>query len=283
MKKVLVICGPTASGKTALSIALAKKYHLDIINGDSVQVYKNYNVGSAKIKEKQKEGITHHLMDIIEPVEHYDVARFQQDARTRINQQPISMIVGGTGLYIKAALYDYRFEKNIAKTLVSFPDSNTMYEEILKFDPKAMVDIHNIKRLKNMYQKVLMGQKPSENQYKDQPLYDILTLYLDIPKDILKEKLTIRLDQQLEEGFVEEVQYLKTLGPIKDVIGYREINQYLNQELTLEEVKASIIRKSLAFAKRQKTWFLNQMQPVIINASTNTLKDCIKEIDTWLK
>lgn len=283
MKKVLVICGPTASGKTALSIALAKKYHLDIINGDSVQVYKNYNVGSAKIKEKQKEGITHHLIDIIEPVEHYDVARFQQDARTLINQQPISMIVGGTGLYIKAALYDYRFEKNIAKALASFPDSNTMYEEILKFDPKAMVDIHNIKRLKNMYQKVLMGQKPSENQYKDQPLYDILTLYLDIPKDILKEKLTIRLDQQLEEGFVEEVQYLKTLGPIKDVIGYREINQYLNQELTLEEAKASIIKKSLAFAKRQKTWFLNQMQPVNINASTNTLKDCIKEIDTWLK
>ena len=284
MKKVIVICGPTSSGKTALSIELAKKYHLEIINGDSVQVYKNYDIGSAKIKEEEKKGIHHHLIDVIEPLRHYDVAQFQQDARAIINKQQRSMIVGGTGLYIKAALYDYRFKKASVDTLVSFPDSKTMYDSIVNLDSNAVVDIQNTKRLKMMYQKVLMGQKPSENHYKDQPLYDILTIYLDISKDVLKERLKIRLEKQLEDGFIDEVKYLKTLGPIKDVIGYREINMYLNQELTLEEAKDHILKKSLAFAKRQKTWFINQMHPFVIEAtSPNLLNECIKEIDEWLK
>jgi tRNA dimethylallyltransferase len=283
MKKVIVICGPTSSGKTALSIELAKKYQLEIINGDSVQVYKNYDIGSAKIKELEREGIHHHLIDAIEPFSHYDVAQFQEDARAIINQHQLSMIVGGTGLYIKAALYDYRFEKNTLKTLETFPDSHTMYDTILKFDSHAVVDIKNTKRLKMMYQKVLMGQKPSENHYKDLPLYDILTLYLDITKDELKERLTTRLEKQIEEGFIEEVNYLKTLGPIKDVIGYREINMYFNQELTLDEAKHQIIKKSLAFAKRQKTWFVNQMHPIVMDATSPTiLNDCMKEIDAWL-
>lgn len=284
MKKVIVICGPTSSGKTALSIELAKKYQLEIINGDSVQVYKNYDIGSAKIKEEEKEGIHHHLIDVIEAMNHYDVAQFQQDARAIINHHPLNMIVGGTGLYIKAALYDYRFEKNSVKPLETFPDPHTMYDTVLKVDPNAVVDIKNTKRLKMMYQKVLMGQKPSENQFKDQPLYDILTLYLDISKDELKERLTTRLENQIEAGFIEEVKYLKTLGPIKDVIGYREINMYFNQELTFEEAKHQIIKKSLAFAKRQKTWFINQMHPIVMDAtSPNLLNECIKEIDEWLK
>lgn len=284
MKKVIVICGPTSSGKTALSIELAKKYQLEIINGDSVQVYKNYDIGSAKIKEEEKKGIHHHLIDVIDPLSHYDVAQFQRDARTIINKQQLNMIVGGTGLYIKAALYDYRFKKATFDTLVSFPDSKTMYDTIMQLDSNAVVDIQNTKRLKLMYQKVLMGQKPSENHYKDQPLYNILSIYLDMSKDILKGRLKTRLEKQIEDGFIDEVKYLKTLGPIKDVIGYREIDMYLNQELTLEEAKDHILKKSLAFAKRQKTWFINQMQPYVIDAtSPNLLNECIKEIDEWLK
>lgn len=284
MKKVIVICGPTSSGKTALSIELAKKYQLDIINGDSVQVYKHYDIGSAKIKEEEKKGIHHHLIGMIDPLSHYDVAQFQQDARAIINKQQLNMIVGGTGLYIKAALYDYRFEKDTLKTLETFPDALTMYDTILKLDANAVIDIQNTKRLKMMYQKVVMGQKPSENHYKDQPLYNILTIYLDISKDGLKERLKTRLEKQLEDGFIDEVKYLKTIGPIKDVIGYREINMYLNQELTLEEAKDHILKKSLAFAKRQKTWFINQMHPYVIDAtSPNLLNECIKEIDEWLK
>lgn len=284
MKKVIVISGPTSSGKTALSIELAKTYQLDIINGDSVQVYKHYDIGSAKIKEEEKKGIYHHLIDVIDPLSHYDVAQFQQDARAIINKQKLNMIVGGTGLYIKAALYDYRFEKASYDTLASFPDSKTMYDTIVRLDSNAVIDIQNTKRLKMMYQKVLIGQKPSENHYKDQPLYNILTIYLDISKDVLKERLKTRLEKQLEDGFIDEVKDLKILGPIKDVIGYREINMYLNQELTLEDAKEQILKKSLAFAKRQKTWFINQMHPYVIDAtSPNLLNECIKEIDEWLK
>jgi tRNA dimethylallyltransferase len=286
MKKVIVVCGPTSSGKTTLSLALAKIYQLEIINGDSVQVYKKYNIGSAKIREDDMQGIQHHLLDIKEPHEMYDVAQFQKDARHIINQQSLSMMVGGTGLYIKSALYDYRFDKEEKNTYASivFPDPNVMVNTIRTYDSQVVIDSNNIQRLKRMYEKVLQGKKPSENQYKNVPLYQVLTLYLDIPKELLKENLISRLNQQIKDGFIEEVKHLKTLGHIKDVIGYREINSYLNDEISLDEAKEMIIKKSLAFAKRQKTWFLNQMKPHIIDAtSVNLIDDCKKEIDAWLR
>lgn len=284
MKQVIVICGPTASGKTALSIQLAKHYGLEIINGDSVQVYKGYDIGSAKIKEIEKEGIHHHLIDIVSPNMSYDVSQFQKDVRTILNDQRLRIVVGGTGLYIKAALFDYHFYEDTFEKLDAYPDSETMFAIIQSFDPNVTIDIHNTKRLQRMYQKVLMGQKPSENQNKDLPLYDILTIYLDLPKEDLKTRLHLRLEKQLKEGFIDEVRQLSTSGQVKDVIGYREIHQMLQGNITLEEAKIKIIQKSLAFAKRQKTWFINQMHPMIKDArSKDLLQSCIKEIDAWKK
>lgn len=284
MKQVIVICGPTASGKTSLSIKLAKHYHLDVINGDSVQIFRGYDIGSAKIKEKEKQGIIHHLIDIKSPSDTYDVSKFQKDVRHIIDQQTQSMIVGGTGLYIKAALYDYHFYKEDDKPIVDYPSVEVMVETILKADPNITLDLNNMKRVKRMYQKVLYGQKPSKNTFKDKPLFDILTLYLDIPRDVLKKRLIQRLDDQIKQGFIEEVQTLSKHGTVKDVIGYREIQAYLDQKLTLEETKSLIIKKSMAFAKRQKTWFVNQMQPIIIDGlSEDILERCIKEIDAWIK
>ena len=284
MKQVIVICGPTASGKTSISIKLAKHYQLDVINGDSVQIFKGYDIGSAKIKEKEKQGILHHLIDIKAPSDTYDVSKFQKDVRNIIDQQSMSMIVGGTGLYIKAALYDYHFYEEDHKRIQDFPSVEIMVETILKADPNVILDLNNIKRVKRMYQKVLLGQKPSKNTFKDKPLFDILTLYLDIPRDVLKKRLIQRLDDQIDQGFIEEVQSLSKHGKVKDVIGYREIQAYLDQKLTLEEAKAEIIKKSMAFAKRQKTWFVNQMQPIIMDGlSKDMLERCIKEIDAWKK
>ena len=285
MKKVIVICGPTASGKTALSLQLAKYYQLDIINGDSVQIFQGYDIGSAKIKVHEQQDIKHHLLSIIPSNQTYDVAQYQHDVRDIINKKKVSMIVGGTGLYIKAALYDYRFSNDIkTNDIKSFPDALTMYREILNFDPKAVIDIHNTKRLQRNYLKVLSGQKPSENNFKHDPLYDVFTIYLDIPKTELKERLYIRLENQLNEGFIEEVKHLKSIGQVKDVIGYRELNQYLDGEMSLDEAKHLIIKKSLAFAKRQRTWFLNQMNPFVIDATSKHLKEtCIKEINAWIK
>ncbi len=285
MKKVIVICGPTASGKTALSLQLAKYYQLDIINGDSVQIFQGYDIGSAKIKDHEQQGIKHHLLSIMPSNKTYDVAQYQHDVREIIDKQHVSMIVGGTGLYIKAALYDYRFSNDIkTNDITSFPDALTMYREILNFDPKAVIDIHNTKRLQRNYLKVLSGQKPSENNFKHVPLYDVFTIYLDIPKTELKERLYIRLENQLNEGFIEEVKQLKSIGQVKDVIGYREINHYLDGEMSLDDAKQMIIKKSLAFAKRQRTWFLNQMNPFVIDATSKHLKEtCIKEIQAWIK
>lgn len=284
MKKVIVVCGPTSSGKTQLSLTLAKLYQLEIINGDSVQVFKKYDIGSAKIKEDEMQGIKHHLINIKEPHDIYDVAQFQKDARHIIDQQSLSMMVGGTGLYIKSALYDYRFDEEEKSSSIIYPEPEVMNQVIRAYDAHANIDINNTKRLKRMYEKVQLGKKPSENQYKNIPLYQVLTLYLDITKDTLKEKLIKRLNQQIEAGFIEEVQQLKSFGHIKDVIGYREINKYLNDEISLNEAKEMIIKKSLDFAKRQKTWFLNQMQPRIIDAtSMHAIDDCRKEIDAWLK
>ena len=284
MKQVIVICGPTASGKTSLSIKLAKHYHLDVINGDSVQIFKGYDIGSAKIKKKEKQGIIHHLIDIKAPYDTYDVSKFQKDVRHIIDQHSLSMIVGGTGLYIKAALYDYQFYEEDDKPNIDFPSVEDMAETILKADPNVTLDLNNIKRVKRMYQNVQIGQKHSKNTFKDKPLFDILTLYLDIPRDVLKERLIQRLDDQIDQGFIEEVQTLSKHGTVKDVIGYREIKAYLDQRMTLQEAKAEIIKKSMAFAKRQRTWFVNQMHPVIIDGlSKDILERCIKEMDAWKK
>jgi tRNA dimethylallyltransferase len=284
MKQVIVICGPTASGKTSLSIKLAKHYQLDVINGDSVQIFKGYNIGSAKIKDDDMQGITHHLINIKDANETYDVSKFQKDVRQLIHQQSTSMIVGGTGLYIKAALYDYHFYEESNNEIIDFPSEEMMIKTIYEADPNASFDHKNLKRVKRMYQKVMFGHKPSENIHKDKPLFDILTLYLDIPRDILKKRIIQRLEEQIDQGFIEEVQHLSKHGSVKDVIGYREIQAYLNQKMTLEEAKTQIVKKSMAFAKRQKTWFMNQMHPIIIDGlSKDILEKSIKEIDAWKK
>lgn len=288
MKKVCVIVGPTASGKTKLSIELAKAYDMEIINGDSVQVYKRLDIGSAKIKEDEKEGISHVLIDYIDPIHQYSVYDFQQDVRLAIEKIDHPLIVGGTGLYIKAALYDYEFEEmgrdDSFEQIYQNVSTEMIYQELMKLDKDIKIDSKNRRRVLRALEQAKLGYLRSEKDKKDKLLYDALIIYLDLDRVTLEERLIKRLDHMIEEGFIEEVASLLEDGINKNVIGYRELAQYLKGELTLIEAKALIIKKSKQLAKKQKTWFKNQMHPHILDANSQTLvRDCKSLIDDFLK
>ncbi|MDX9691221.1 MAG: tRNA (adenosine(37)-N6)-dimethylallyltransferase MiaA [Acholeplasmataceae bacterium] len=288
MKKVIVIVGPTASGKTGLSIQIAKHLSTDIINGDSVQVYKGLDIGSAKIKSHEMMGITHHLLDVVSPNEQYSVFQFQHDVRKLIDQIKIPLIVGGTGLYIKAALYNYEFVEQkrndeLEKEL-ELMSNEVLYEKLIELDPDIEIDQHNRRRLTRAYEQALLGYPRSEKNKKNECLYDPLIIYLDLQKDMLEKRLIERLESQIKDGFIEEVKHLLDNDIHVNAIGYREIEKYLNNELTLEEAKQEIIRVSKKLAKKQKTWFKNQMNPTILDALSPTLQEDVKRmVDSFIK
>jgi tRNA dimethylallyltransferase len=275
MKKVIVIVGPTASGKTKLSVELAKKIDAEIINGDSVQIYQRLDIGSAKIKEEEKQGIKHHLFDVCDPKDSYTAYQFQKDVRELIDKIEMPMIVGGTGLYIKSALYDYEFEDEDDKVDVEKMYQNVsneeLYEKLLILDPNIDIDKHNRRRLLRALALAHQGNYRSKKQNKDEPLYDMCIIYLDLDRTVLEERLHLRLEKQLQEGFIDEVKALKRDGIKINAIGYREVDQYLDEILTYEEMKKEIIKKSKALAKKQKTWFKNQMHAHLLDALSDDL------------
>jgi len=275
MKKVIVIVGPTGSGKTSLSIKLAKQFNAEIINADSVQVYQGLNIGSAKIKEEEKQNIKHHLLDVVSLEDEYTVYHFQKDVRALIDRIEVPMIVGGTGLYIQAALYDYEFIES--KRDIDFEqkhelESNELiYQKLIKLDPNIKIDLQNRRRLLRAYEQALLGEKRSEKKKKDQILYDALIIYLDLDRTVLEQKLVQRLERQLNDGFIDEVKKLKEQNIHVNAIGYKELDQYLEGAYTLLEAKEAIIKSSKRLAKKQKTWFKNQMNPLMLDALSETL------------
>lgn len=288
MKKVIVIVGPTGSGKTRLSIKLAKLINAEIINGDSVQIYRRLNIGSAKIKESEKEDIPHHLFDIRDPNDSYSVFNFQNDVRSLMDQIDIPMIVGGTGLYIKAALYQYEFiEKGRDEAFdLSYQNysNEELYQMLLDLDPLIQIDLNNRRRVLRALEQALLGEHRSKKNKKDELLYNPLIIYLDLDREVLEDRLKLRLDKQIMEGFIEEVESLDKDNIRINAIGYRELNQYLDGKITLDEAKAEIISVSKKLAKKQKTFFKNQMNPVILDALSETLdKDAFDLIQSFLK
>lgn len=280
MKKVICVMGPTASGKTKLSIELAKAIGGEIINGDAVQIYKELNIGSAKIKDEEMDGIKHHLLSTKELKDAYTVYNFQKDARQIIDEVAIPVVTGGSGLYIKAALYNYEFE--------SYDDTfdDVTLEEKIQFikqnDPELVIDFDNERRVESAYKNIKSGYLRSEKKSKNEPLYDIYLIYLDLDREVLRQRLIQRLDMMLAEGFLEETKNL--IDEELNIIGYRELKNYLLGHLTLEAAKEEIIKTSMRFAKRQRTWFINQMQPNVYNALSETLiPDVIKDVKAFLE
>ena len=281
---MLCIVGPTGVGKTKLSVELAKKYNAIVVNGDSMQVYKELNIGTAKVTEEEKEGIEHKLFDIVNPKDMYTVYDYQKDLRNILdnNKNKNIIIVGGTGLYIKAGLYNYIFEsENNIDNKYDKLTNEELYDLALKKDKDCNIHINNRKRL------IRFLNKTETIQDKDKLLYDVKFIGLTTDREKLYERINKRVDIMIENGLLEEVKSLYDRNirskAILTGIGYKELYEYFDGKISLESAIELIKQRSRHYAKRQYTWFNNQMDinwfNVDFNNFNNTVNDVIKFID----
>ena len=292
MEKVIVIVGPTGVGKTKLSIELAKKFNGEIINADSMQIYKHLNIGTAKVTDEEKENIVHHLLDIKELDEDYTVYNYQKDARNKIteitNKNKLPIIVGGTGLYIKACLYNYEFkEESSIKNNYKDIDNETLYNMLLEINKETNIHPNNRQRIiraLNYYNenKTNIDKKDSS----DTLLYDATIIGLTTDRNSLYERINKRVDIMFEQGLLEEVKdlYNKKIytKPVITGIGYKELYSYFNKEKDIEEVKELIKKNSRHYAKRQYTFFNNQFKVNWFNIDNN-FNNTVEEIIQFIR
>lgn len=296
MKKVLVIVGPTGVGKTSLGIFLAKRYRTGIISGDSIQVYKGLNIGSGKVTEEEMQSVPHYLLDIQNPNVPYSSKDFQLAARSFIDQMDFPMIVGGTGLYLKACLYDYTFEEEHAWNAEKYAgmSKEELYRELLKADPQQAKKIHpnNVRRVLRaleIYEST--GTRMSETIAKQnhEPLYDCYLVGCTMEREQLYARINARVDQMFEDGLLEEVRGLLHEGytfsdPGMRGIGYKEFEPYFKAECSLESVKEEIQKHSRNYAKRQYTWLNHQMDVHWYDMNrVNIREEIAADVEAWRK
>jgi len=289
---VIVITGPTAVGKTKLSIDLAKHFNGEIINADSTQIFKSLDIATAKVTEEEKENIVHHLIDIKTIEQNYTVYDYQSDCRNKIseviNKNKIPIIVGGTGLYIKAALYDYKFSEEQTKIDYSKYDNETLYSKWLKINPNTLIHKNNRKRIERALSYYEINHKLIEEKEKTEDLlYKTIFIGLTTNRENLYNRISKRVDIMFEKGLLEEAKSLYNSNirtkAIMTPIGYKELFDYFDNKCTLEETKDLIKQKSKKYAKRQYTWFNNQMDikwfDVCFEDFDKTLNEIIKYIE----
>ena len=279
MKQPLIILtGPTASGKTALSVELAKRIGGEIISADSMQVYRYMDVGSAKVTIEEMDGVPHHLIDVLDPQDSFNVVTFQEMAKEAMKKiyanGHIPIVAGGTGFYIQALLYDIDFTDNDGdmeyrhhlEELAKEQGAEVLHSMLKEVDPPSAEAIHanNVKRViraLEFYKKT--GQRISdhneEERQKESP-YNFAYYVLNMDRATLYDRIDLRVDKMIEAGLEEEVKQLKDMGCTRDMVsmqglGYKEILDYLNGELSLEEAVYILKRDTRHFAKRQLTWF----------------------------
>ncbi|WP_142826518.1 tRNA (adenosine(37)-N6)-dimethylallyltransferase MiaA [Planococcus soli] len=299
MIDVVAIVGPTASGKTALSIELAKRLDGEIINGDSMQIYRDMTIGTAKILPEEMAGIPHHLLDIKEPDESFSVAEYQKLVRGKIDdirsRGKLPIIVGGSGLYVQAVLFDYRFSEepvdqslrdSLHKELEEFGPER-MHQKLMGLDPKSDIHPNNTRRVVRAVE-ILMSsnQKKGDRELALSPMYNEAIIGLDIPRDILYERINQRVDVMIERGLIDEVQSLRNRG-IREVqsiqaIGYKEIYAYLDGQGNFEEAVVKLKQNSRKYAKRQFTYFKNKLPILWIDALSDPEKN-INEITAFMQ
>ena len=279
MKRPLIILtGPTAVGKTSLSLSLAKELDGEIVSADSMQVYRYMDICTAKIREEERQGIPHHLIDVLDPWEDFNVVRFQKMAREALEEiwerGHIPIVTGGTGFYIQALLYDIHFTENnedssLRKDLENYARENgaeALHSRLVEVDEKAASQIHfnNVKRviraLEFYYQTGKKMSEHNEEERKRTSPYDFKYFVLNDEREHLYAGINRRVDLMMEEGLVEEVRKLKEMGCDSTMVsmqglGYKEILSYLEGECTLDEAVYKIKRDTRHFAKRQITWF----------------------------
>ena len=274
---VVVICGPTASGKTALSIELAKKINGEIVSADSMQIYKDMNIGSAKVTPEEMQGIKHYLIDIISPDERYSVADFKKDAKKAIEEiikkGKIPIVVGGTGLYINSLIYeieyqDIKLDESYRKNLQRIEEKEgleVLYNKACQIDPVAMQkispnDSKRIIRILEIYKATGKNktQQEVESRLNEIP-YKYKVFVVNMDREILYDRINKRVDIMIKKGLIEEVEGLlkkyKEFPTAMQGLGYKEVKQFLDGNISKEEMISQIKQESRRYAKRQLTWF----------------------------
>lgn len=287
---VIVITGPTATGKSKLGVELAKKINGEIINADSTQVYKGLDIGTAKVTKDEMQGIKHHLIDIKNIEEDYTVFDYQKDAREKINEitkkNKVPILVGGTGLYIKAALYDYQFQEKKKINYDNYSDLE-LYQKLLKIDPNTNIHQNNRRRVENALSNYEQFKEiPSQKVKSLKPLYDIVVIALTTDRENLYQRINKRVDEMFKIGLEKEAKNLYDkkayYKSVMTPICYKELFEYFDGNITKEEAINLIKKRSRNYAKRQYTWFRHQMNVKWIDVDFNnfdkTIKETLKEI-----
>lgn len=291
MNKVIVITGPTAVGKTKLSIELAKRYNGEIINADAVQVYKGLDIGSAKVTEEEKEDIPHHLFDIKEVDEEYTIYHYQKDCRKLIKEVQgrgkTPILVGGTGLYIKAALYDYKLtEEKETNTYDNLTDEE-LYNKLLELDKNIVIDKNNRRRLIRAINYYKENNKSINTNTTNKLLYDAIFIGLTTDRRILYDKINTRVDIMIKDGLLNEVKafYDKNVRtkPLLNAIGYREIYSYFDGNISLEEAIDKIKQNSRHYAKRQYTFFNHQLPVVWFETDYSNFNNTVEKVINYIE
>lgn len=285
MRKIIVITGPTCVGKTKMSVELAHIYDAVILNADSMQVYTELNIGTAKIKEEEKENIPHFLFDIRSITSSYNIYDYQQEGRELLNKyyDKNIIIVGGSALYIKALLYDYKLNDNEVNYDLDNLTKEEAYKKLLELDKDTDIHINNVKRVKRTITKLLNEDKTVKT---DTVLYDSIFIGLTTNRDLLYDKINNRVDVMIENGLLNEVENLYNKYEnnlvLNSCIGYKELLRYYNNEITLEESINLIKQNSRRYAKRQFTFFNNQFDIKWFDVDYKEFNNTVNEVKTYI-
>ena len=287
-RPLIVLTGPTAVGKTSLSISLAKAVNGEIISADSMQVYKYMDIGSAKIRPEEMQGVKHYLVDVLEPEEEFHIVKFQQMAKAAMEEiyakGKIPVLVGGTGFYIQAITKDIDFTqaeqedgyRQELEQLAAEKGNEYLHQMLLDVDPVSAGEIHanNVKRVIRALEFYHQNQSPisahNQEQKEHETPYNLAYFVLNVPRELLYKRIDDRIDEMLKEGLLEEVQKLKDMGYHRGMVsmqglGYKEILAYLDGEYPLEEAVRILKRDTRHFAKRQLTWFRREKDTIWMN------------------
>ncbi|KHF38647.1 tRNA (adenosine(37)-N6)-dimethylallyltransferase MiaA [Halalkalibacter okhensis] len=304
-EQLIVIVGPTAVGKTALSINLAKKYKGEVISGDSMQVYKGMDIGTAKVTAEEQEGVRHHLIDILDPIEPFSVAEFQDRCIPLISEindnGHTPLLVGGTGLYVNAITKQYQFEsiptderyRKELEQLVTKIGNEQLHNRLKQVDPNAAQLIHpnNVRRVIRALEVTHVTGRPFSDQQleekEEESPYSLALIGLTMEREMLYERINKRVDLMMEEGLLEEARSLYDRG-IRDcqsvqAIGYKELYTYFDGLMSLEGAVESLKQNSRRYAKRQLTWFRNKTDATWFDMSNGLTDQNFQEICSFIE
>ena len=286
---IIAILGPTAVGKTALSIALAKKYNAEVINFDAMQVYEKLDIGTAKVTKEEMEGVAHHLLSFVPLNKSYSVYDYQKDARHLIDkllkENKNIILVGGTGLYLKALLYDYNFTEGTTNNLYNDLTNEEILDKIKFYNVDELPHVNNRKRLVRLLNK-LENNETITNDGNNLLYKDTIFIGLTTDRNTLYDKINKRVDVMFNNGLLEEVESLKdefsTSKALNTAIGYKEFIPYFNHEKTKEEIKDDIKKNSRHYAKRQYTFFNHQFNLKWFSTNYLDFNKTINEIINYI-